>query len=232
MTESPCILALDAAGSACSAALWSGGGVRARRLESMERGQSERLVPMIEEVVREAGITYGQLTLVAATIGPGGFTGVRIGLATARALGLACACPVMGVTTFEAAVAAVDPKERVDQTLVALIESKRKELFVQVFGTIDGRPGRPIALAPKQLDRALPPGPLLLAGDGAGRGAEALRHAGRRATQISTAAGPIDAAALARLAASRPPPGPADTPPSPLYLRAPDVTLTSGRDRP
>ena len=95
---------------------------------------------MIEEVVREAGITYGQLTLVAATIGPGGFTGVRIGLATARALGLACACPVMGVTTFEAAVAAVDSRERDGRSLLALIESKRKELYVQVFGAIGERP--------------------------------------------------------------------------------------------
>ena len=232
MAKPTCILALDAAGAACSAAVWSDGVVRAHRLEVMERGQSERLVPMIEEVVRDSGITYEQISAIAATIGPGGFTGVRIGLATARGLALACACPVIGLTTFEAAVAAVEPEERTGRSLVALIESKRNELYVQDFGAIDARPSKPLAVAPEQLDGALPPGPLRLVGDGAKRGAQALWGAGRDDALVSAAAGPIDAAVIARLAASRPPPRPSDPPPGPLYLRAPDVTPARGRLQP
>ncbi|MEM7223482.1 MAG: tRNA (adenosine(37)-N6)-threonylcarbamoyltransferase complex dimerization subunit type 1 TsaB [Pseudomonadota bacterium] len=223
MTEKACILALDAAGNACSAALWSGGAVRARRLETMERGQSERLVPMIEDVMTEAAVGYDQLTLVAVTVGPGGFTGVRIGLATARAIALACACPAMGVTTFEAAAAAVDAEERQGLPLVALIESKRKELYAQTVWRPGDSPGDPAALLPEQLAGALPSGPLLLVGDGAERGAEALRRAGRMDLTVR-AHGPIDAAVLAQLAAERPLPPHGALPPAPLYLRAPDVT--------
>ena len=101
------LLALDTAGTACSAAVWCAGKVRARRFEVMARGQSERLVPMIEAVMSEAGIAYGALDAVAVTLGPGGFTGVRIGLATARALALAWARPIIGVSNFEALAAAV-----------------------------------------------------------------------------------------------------------------------------
>ncbi|MCH6588836.1 MAG: tRNA (adenosine(37)-N6)-threonylcarbamoyltransferase complex dimerization subunit type 1 TsaB, partial [Proteobacteria bacterium] len=73
-----CLLAFDTAGTACSAAIWRDGAVRARRFEAMSRGQSERLVPMIQAVMAEAGVAYPALDAIAVTCGPGGFTGVRI----------------------------------------------------------------------------------------------------------------------------------------------------------
>ncbi|RMD63862.1 MAG: tRNA (adenosine(37)-N6)-threonylcarbamoyltransferase complex dimerization subunit type 1 TsaB, partial [Alphaproteobacteria bacterium] len=105
------MLALDAAGAACSAALWRDGAVRARRFEVMSRGQAERLVPMIQDVMAAAGQAYAALDAVAVACGPGGFTGVRIALATARGLALAQHLPLVGVSSFEAVAAAVPAAE-------------------------------------------------------------------------------------------------------------------------
>ena len=69
------LLALDAAGASCSVALWAGGAVKVRRFSAMARGQSERLVPMIGEVMAEWGGGFEALDALAVTTGPGGFTG-------------------------------------------------------------------------------------------------------------------------------------------------------------
>ena len=91
------ILALDAATTACSAALWVDGKIVARRFQAMNRGQAEALLPMVAEVLAEAQMTKPDL--IAVTVGPGAFTGIRIGLAAARGLGLAWNIPVAGIST-------------------------------------------------------------------------------------------------------------------------------------
>ena len=127
------LLALDAAGASCSVALWRGGAVVAGLLEAMPRGQSERLVPMVAEVMHRAGAGFATLDAVAVTRGPGGFTGVRIGLATARALALAWRLPLIGITCFEAVASAVPPAERDAGTLVVVLDAKRSDVYVQAF---------------------------------------------------------------------------------------------------
>ncbi len=218
------LLALDAAGSACSAAVWRDGALRARRFEVMTRGQSERLVPMIEEVMREAGLTYEALDAVAVTRGPGGFTGVRIGLATARALALAWARPLIGLSNFEAVAFAVPESERRGRVLAVLLDAKRSELYAQAFSEDLAPLTEAGALAPEALCRALPAGPLVLAGDAVDQAMPALRAAGR---EVLAAASPghADAAYVAEAAAARPLPAPGAPPPQPIYLRDPDVTL-------
>ncbi len=219
-----CLLALDTAGTACSAALWCAGGIRARRFEAMTRGQAERLVPMIEAVMTEAGVGYEALDAIAVTLGPGGFTGVRIGLATARGLALACARPVIGVSNFEAVAAAVPETERRGRSLAVLIDAKRNDLYAQAFSAELAALAEPRALAPEALDGFLPPGPLILAGDAAAQGRAALQAAGRDLL-VASSPGSADAARVAALAAARPLPAPDATPPAPIYLRPPDATL-------
>lgn len=227
------LLALDAAGSACSAALWRDGAVRSRRFEAMRRGQSERLVPMIEAVMSEAGLAYGSLDAIAVTTGPGGFTGVRIGLATARGLALACGRPLIGVSSFEAVAAAVDGTEWQGRTLVVLLDAKRAEVYAQAFDSGLRPLSAARAVLPGALDMFMPPGPLTLAGDAVNQGQGALEAAGRDLI-IATAPGLADAAVVAGLAATRPLPGPGAPGPQPIYLRDPDVTLpaSSGNGKP
>ena len=221
MTQARSLLALDAAGAACSAAVWAGNGLAAHRFEPMDRGQSERLLPMIETVMAEAGLDYPALDAIAVTRGPGGFTGVRIGLATARGLALACGAPLLGVTNFEAVVSAVPADEAEGRTIVAALESKRREVYLQAFDALCQPKSEPGLIAPEDVPARLPPGPLLLVGDASERLLEALDG---RDCRLSGAPGLSDAGRIAALVVARPLPDVAAPPPAPLYLRAPDVS--------
>lgn len=96
------VLAIDTALDACSVAVARDGVVLAELSESMNRGQAERLAPMVREAASAAGIAFSQLDRVAVTKGPGSFTGVRVGLSFARALALSLDIPCIGVSTLEA----------------------------------------------------------------------------------------------------------------------------------
>jgi tRNA threonylcarbamoyladenosine biosynthesis protein TsaB len=219
-----CLLALDTAGSACSVALWAHGRVVAQRFDRMVRGQSESLVPMVGEVLAEAGCGFAELEALAVTTGPGAFTGLRIGLATARALALARRLPLIGVTSFEVAAAAATAAERAGRRVVAALDSKRDALFLQSFDAQLRELGPGAEVAGDSLASALPAGPLLLTGDAAAVLAQRLAAAGFDDLAVAEAAGPADAAVLAARAALRDlaalPPGPV----RPVYLRPPDVT--------
>jgi tRNA threonylcarbamoyladenosine biosynthesis protein TsaB len=152
------VLAFDTSGPWCAAAL--GEVVRA---EPMERGQGERLVAMLGEVVVEAGVTWEALDGFACGTGPGNFTGVRIAVAAARALALASFRPAVGVTRFDAIAQAVKARP-----LVVALDARRGESYVQHFGD-----------APTPPEVVPPGGPgrfagLPVAGDTAWPGAEHL----------------------------------------------------------
>ncbi|MDM7945741.1 MAG: tRNA (adenosine(37)-N6)-threonylcarbamoyltransferase complex dimerization subunit type 1 TsaB [Oceanibaculum nanhaiense] len=219
------ILALDSALSACSVAVLADGAVRAVRRQAMARGQAEALLPMVRAALDEAGLGFADLDRLAVTVGPGSFTGLRIGLAAARGLALATGLPLTGITTLEALAAAVDPAARQGRVTVALIDSRRGDVFVQIFGEDAVPLSAPAAADPAALDALLPAGPLLLVGDAAPAALEVLARAGRDVALAADSALP-DPVAVARLAAARPlPDGPVTAPVTALYLRAPDVTL-------
>jgi tRNA threonylcarbamoyladenosine biosynthesis protein TsaB len=218
------LLAMDAAGASCSVALWDGERVAVRRFAAMARGQSESLVPMIAEVMAEWGGGFADLDALAVTTGPGGFTGVRIGLATARGLALARGLPLIGVTSFEVAAAAASEEERAGRRVLAVIDSKRNELFMQIFDSDLAPLGPPVEVALEDLAAALPPGPLVVTGDAAVRAVAALAAAGCQDARAAAAAGPADAALLAVRAALRDPAADGAEAVQPVYLRPPDVT--------
>jgi tRNA threonylcarbamoyladenosine biosynthesis protein TsaB len=213
-------LALDSSGSACSVALvHRDGAVLAHRFRAMSRGHAEILMPMLRDAMAEAAVGFAALGLIAVTVGPGSFTGIRVGLAAARGLALATGLPAVGITAFEAVADAVEA----DEAAVAVaIDSRRAELFVQIFAAAGIALGPPIAAAPADLVGVLPDGRLVLAGDGAARAAAALTAAGRMAL-VSGVASP-DARHVARVALRRWLDGGVSPALRPLYMRAPDVT--------
>ncbi len=225
------LLALDCAGGACSAAVWRDGAVRSRQLELMTRGHAERLVPMIDAVMSEAGADFADLEALAVTVGPGGFTGVRIGLATARGLALAAGLPILGISNFRAVAAAVPEAERGDRQLAVLIDAKRKEVYLQVFGAELAPCGPPVSLLPETLADHLGTGAYLFAGDALDQCRPAIEAAWSGAA-LSATPGHADAAWVARLAQAMPRPAAGAPPPEPLYLRAPDTTQPGKRARP
>jgi tRNA threonylcarbamoyladenosine biosynthesis protein TsaB len=221
------ILALDTAGAACSAALWRGGRVVASRFEPMRRGHAERLVPMIEAVMAEASLTYGELDLLAVTLGPGAFTGVRIGLATARGLALASGRPLVGVSSFLVLAATARAEAPPGGSLAVAIDAKRDDLYLQAFAPdLKPRTG-PLSVRPDDLVRVLPPGPLVLVGDGVAQAAPHLEAARRPFTRSATP-GLVDAARLAELVASEDHVAGDGEAVEPLYLRQPDAIPLAG----
>ncbi len=220
-----CLLALDASSGACSAAVWRAGHILADRNEIMQRGQAEAIVPMACTVMAEAGLGFAALDALAVTRGPGSFTGVRIGLAAARGLALACGKPVIGVTAFQVYAAQLLAENRGLPSIVA-IESGRAELFAQAFDREGNALTDAACLLPADLAAGLPTDEWLLAGNAAARIAPALAEAGHRSL-ASRACGPIAAADVARLATEMPLPDAGATPPAPLYLRPADVSLPS-----
>lgn len=219
------ILAIDTAAGACSAAVWDDGRVHQRLLE-MSRGHAEALVPLVLATLADAGRGFAELDLLAVTIGPGAFTGLRIGLAAARGLALATGLPCVGVTTLEAVAAAVPASEAGGRPLLVALDSKRADVYAQVF--IDRQAATEAAVvSPADLARllatvpALPAGPLAVAGDAAAMVLPALAAAGIAAAAATAPGYPL-AAHVAAIAARRAPAG-GDRllPPAPLYLRPP-----------
>ncbi|MDX1782116.1 MAG: tRNA (adenosine(37)-N6)-threonylcarbamoyltransferase complex dimerization subunit type 1 TsaB [Thalassovita sp.] len=108
MPSEPLVLGFDTSAAHCAAALLSGDRVIAVRTEEMGRGQAERLMPLLEEVLAEGGADWSDLDAIGVGIGPGNFTGIRISVSAARGLSLALHIPAIGVSSFEAIALGLD----------------------------------------------------------------------------------------------------------------------------
>jgi tRNA threonylcarbamoyladenosine biosynthesis protein TsaB len=219
------ILAIDCATTACSVAIWVGGSIVAVERAEMARGQGEALLPMIDRVRSQAGLAFAELDRLAVTIGPGHFTGLRSGLATARGLALATGLPLVGVTTLDAVAAAVPLAERAGAILAVALDSKRAEAYVQAFASDRTPLAPPQARRPAdyagELWRTVPLGSrFVVVGDAAPALVGALQEHGAVAV-LSSAAPRPDAAIIAALAAAAAPPS---GPPAPLYVHPVDTT--------
>jgi tRNA threonylcarbamoyladenosine biosynthesis protein TsaB len=221
---------MDCSAVACSVAVGDSGGLLAYQCREMIRGHAAALAPMTKQVMASAGVSFSNLSAVAATVGPGSFTGIRIGLAMARGIGLAAEVPVIGVTSFEA-VAAACQAEKVGPLLVVL-ETKRPDLYLQAFTASGAEACEPMVLDPTDIpafiETAFAGGDFQLAGDGAARlvSAGPLGNPGARPwTELGDPLHPGPPEAKWVLEAARSCLANTDSlrPPRPMYLRAPDV---------
>jgi len=205
------ILGLDTCLSVCSVAVLDGGRVVASAREVMARGHQERLAPMVRDVIAEAGLPFERLERIAATVGPGSFTGLRVGIAFAKGLALALDRPTVGIGTLEALAA------EADGLVFAAIDARRGQLYLQGFEA-----GRAL-MAPDALTAENAAARIAELSQGrpfalVGSGAPLLADFAPDATVLDAEG--CDAIKVARLAGDRAP-GPL----KPLYLRAPDAKL-------
>lgn len=211
-------LAVDTSANLCAACVHDSERdvVVGRAVEDIGRGHAERLFAIIEQALDEASLSFDDLDRLAVCVGPGSFTGVRVGVSAARGLALALSLPVVGVTSLEAL--AVDAP-RGEPLLVAL-DARRGEVYTQAFDRNGRAEGEAAVLSIEAACEAVQQSGAVLAGSGA----PLLIAAGARSRIVSDASTP-DVAAIARIAALSD--NPADKP-RPLYLRPADAKPQSG----
>ena len=213
------ILALDTSLAAVSACVLRTEDdiVLARETLDMERGHAEALLPLVDRVMAQVDGGFASLGRIAVTIGPGSFTGIRIGISAARAFGLACEVPVVGVSTL-AALAAPLMKQEPVWTVVSAIDARHGQIYVQAF-TPEGRTLVTARIAPvRETVRLFGSGPLRLSGSGAQAVAIEAWTMGLKAEIADVLPSP-DIAYVARLGLL----ADANVLARPLYLKAPDA---------
>lgn len=218
------LLAIETSAAALSVALLSPSGtLLAETSEPLRHGHAEKLLPAIARLLETAGLTALKLGAVAAAVGPGSFTGIRVGLAAARGIGIGTGIPVLGIPTTEA-VARHLQDQRQGRPCLVLLDSRRADVFCQVFAADGSRSAPAFALAPDQIRPLLASlsadGPLVMAGDAAAIHATAAE--GLAVEIIPTAPPParcIGELALEALHRGENPPA------APLYIRPPDAAV-------
>ena len=217
------ILALDTSMGACSAALIKRDGDARRvfaRAERMARGHAEALMPMVAEIMRESGTAFAALDRIAATTGPGSFTGVRIAISAARGLALVTGTKLFGIDSLTVmAREAHDLGVTGGAPFAVAVDARRGMLYLGLYDAASRRRDGPLLIAPDDAAHLLPGGLLTAVGSGAARLAEAASSRGLPVEARLTDLEP-NAASLAALAEES-----GETVPSlrPLYLRPPDA---------
>jgi tRNA threonylcarbamoyladenosine biosynthesis protein TsaB len=218
------ILAIDTALDACAAGVLDtdAGDLIAQESQAMKRGHAEALMPLIGRVMEQSGLPFSALDRIAATTGPGSFTGLRVGLSAARGIALAASKPVVGVTTLTAYAAPV-VSEHGEHPVIAAIDARHDHVYFQV---VEGDGTALIAPQVAPITEALAAwrfGPPHLVGNAAKILAERWPAHAAPPFKVDAQSAP-DIAWVAWLGAAVNP----DTAPArPYYLRAPDAKPSS-----
>lgn len=227
------VLAFDTATDVVTVAVGRHGAVVAARVVDSDRAHAERLVPTVRDVVAEAGLTLADLDALAVGVGPGRFTGLRVGVTTAKAFGLALAVPVVGLDTLGVVA---HPWRDDERDVVAVIDARRREVFWARYRPRAGALEPVVApgvATPADLVAALGTDAVVCVGDGVDRyrrelaaapGAECLPP------QYS-APSPLALCELADAALTAGAGGPPEVL-APVYLRDSDAVINWGSARP
>lgn len=207
------ILSIDTCLGASSVAVLDGERVLAARSEPMTRGHQERIGPIARETVAEAGVAFADVKRIGVTVGPGSFTGLRVGLAFAKGLATALSIPCVGVNTLESLAFGTQG------FVAAVLDARMEQVYIQVFSdgvSLMAPDALGLGEAAARLAELYSGGPATLVGSGAPLLANVLPDAA-----VLTPVAP-DPVAVARLADRKLVPTHS---PRPLYLRAPYATL-------
>lgn len=217
------ILAIDAVVGSCSAAFGEEGGeTRAVHDDAPLNTQAERVIPLIERLLVEAGTDYSEIDLLAVTIGPGSFTACRTAVAAVRAMALATGRPIMAANGLELAAEAARTETDGGRSIVAVHDARRGEVMIQTFDRDGAAVNEPVLVDLERAADRIPPG-AVLAGNGAallqtpkagahdvtaagGRSGDARELVARVRRRLAWGEQPIEGTAL-----------------RPLYVRPPDA---------
>ncbi|MFI0487618.1 tRNA (adenosine(37)-N6)-threonylcarbamoyltransferase complex dimerization subunit type 1 TsaB [Actinomadura sp. 9N215] len=220
------VLAFDTATAAITVALYEWtpgeGAVRRGAAEAVDRRRhTELLTPSIASVMAEAGAAPDDLSAITVGVGPGPYTGLRVGLVTARSMGEALSIPVHGICTLDVIAWATGR----DEPFAVATDARRKEVYWARYHSFRARATEPAVGPPSDVLDGAPPG-LPVVGEGAALYPETLGDSGHGSGHgaghepLLPTAGALAELTVARLAGLK---GPALLPPEPLYLRRPDA---------
>lgn len=199
------VLAIDTAGIDCSAAVFdsSAGRLLSAVSEEIGKGHAERLMAVIDQALDEAGIALQAVGKIAVVIGPGSFTGIRVGVAAARGFALSLGIDCVGVSTLETLAASHRAISASDKPVLVAMDAKREEIYAQAFAVDGTSLTEPAALSAEEVDN-------LAASLAARMTGSWVEKTGDR----------FDIGTVARIGALK---DAAGTRPKPLYLRGPDA---------
>ncbi len=212
------VLGIDTALDRCSLAIVEGGGVLASQTQRLTKGHAEVAPLMLKSLLDETRLRAGDLDRVGVVVGPGGFTGVRIGLALARGLALGTGIAVIGVSAMAALLDGWRGAEKASGLTAIVLDARRGQVFAALYSGAREKVA-PFAASPVDASRTLL--------DAAGESAVAVIGAGGALLpetpphwRLAEPDAAIDPVRVARLAAAAPAPS---APPAPIYLRPPDA---------
>ena len=214
------VLAIDTALAACAASVLdtTRAAIVANETLALARGHAEALMPLIARVMDRAALEFNQLDRIAVTVGPGSFTGLRVGIAAARGLALVSGKEAVGISTLSA-YAAPHIANQDGAPIAAAIDARHDSVYLQVFAVNGQTLAGPHIATISDAVRAVAGTPVRLVGSGAQLVAAAWPPDEPEPLLVDAGDAPgIDW--VARLGAAAPK---TDIAPTPLYLRAPDA---------
>ena len=215
------LLAIDTSSSAVTAAVHDGATVRSEVMEHGPQAHGELLAPVVQRALEAAGTTPADLAAVVVGTGPGPFTGLRVGIVTARVMAEALGIPAYGVCSLDVLALQAVRDGRVETAFAVATDARRKEVYLATFDSDGARLGGPFVVHPRDVD------PMLAAGPVVGEGAWLYEETFGDAREP----GYVSSAWLATLAVERLARGEALESTAPLYLRRPDAVENAARKR-